>query len=64
MQEVGMCLLMFTLPVYRPKYERCIEELGIRPIKVQAGRGVVIRLEEGAQPLKVRAQDAEAEQAA
>ena len=63
-QAMERCLLIISLFEYRSKYERCINELGIRPIKVQAGRGVVIRLEEGAQPEKVRAQDAEAEQSA
>ena len=30
----------------RPAYDRLIRELGIRPLKVQAGRNLVIRLTE------------------
>ena len=33
--------------MHRPAYERVIRELDIRPLKVQAGRNVVIKLQEG-----------------
>ena len=35
-----------------------IKELGIRPLKVQAGRNIVIKLEAGAEPEKVHQTDA------
>lgn len=31
----------------RAKYEQLLRELNIRPLKVQAGRGVVVKLTEG-----------------
>lgn len=43
----------------RPAYERIIRELSIRPLKVQAGRNVVIKLQEGiTEPEKVHMTDA------
>ena len=42
-------------------YDRLIKELGIRPLKVQAGRNVMIRLEEGAEPEKIHGTDGQAE---
>lgn len=45
----------------RPAYERVIKELEIRPLKVQAGRNVIIKLQEGAEPEKVHQTDASPE---
>ena len=36
-------------------------DLKVRPLKVQAGRNVVIRLEKGAEPEKIHQSDAAAE---
>ncbi len=46
----------------RPAYEKVIKELDIRPLKVQAGRNVIIKLQEGAEPEKVHMTDANADQ--
>jgi hypothetical protein len=37
-------LLRYLYKHDRPAYERCIAELGIRPLKASAGRGVMIKL--------------------
>lgn len=37
-------LLRYLFKTDRAGYERCIAELGIRPLKVQAGRGVMVKL--------------------
>lgn len=44
----------------RPAYEKIIRELEIRPLKVQAGRNVIIKLQEGVslEPEKVSGVDA------
>ncbi len=33
----------------RSKYEQVLRELNVRPLKVQAGRGVVVKLTEGSE---------------
>ncbi|KAL3131131.1 30S ribosomal protein S15 [Trebouxia sp. C0009 RCD-2024] len=40
-------LMQYLLKKDRPAYERIIRELSIRPLKVQAGRNVIIKLQEG-----------------
>lgn len=45
--------------VCRDAYEKIIEDLNIRPLKVQAGRNVIIKLQKGAEPEKVHTMDAE-----
>ena len=51
------------LTSHRPAYEKIIRELEIRPLKVQAGRNVIIKLQEGVslEPEKVHQTDANAE---
>jgi hypothetical protein len=44
----------------RPKYEQLLRELGVRPLKVQASRGVIVKLTEGAEVEVMGAEDAEA----
>ena len=52
---------MVTYSWRRDAYENVIEQLNIRPLKVQAGRNVVIKLQKGAEPEKVHMMDAENE---
>jgi hypothetical protein len=41
----------------RPKYEQLLRELKIRPLKMQASRGVVVKLTEGSQVEVMASQD-------
>lgn len=44
----------------RPKYEQLLRELKIRPLKVQAARGVVVKLTEGSEVVVMGAEEMEA----
>lgn len=44
----------------RPKYEQLLRELGVRPLKVQASRGVIVKLTEGSEVEVMGAEEAEA----
>ena len=60
-----LCLLLTANCCnFRPAYEKVIKELDIRPLKVQAGRNVIVKIQEGviAEPEKVHQTDAAAEQ--
>ena len=37
-------LLRYLYKHDRPMYERCLAELGVRPLKANAGRGVMVKL--------------------
>jgi hypothetical protein len=52
---------MLLMACSRSAYEKVIKELDIRPLKVQAGRNVIIKLQEGAEPEKVHQTDANAD---
>jgi small subunit ribosomal protein S15 len=51
-------LMQYLQKIDSAHYESLIKELGIRPLKIQAGRNVVIKLQSGAVPEKVAAVDA------
>jgi hypothetical protein len=53
-------LILTFSSVRRPKYEEVLRELRVRPLKVQASRGVVVKLTEGAEVEVMAAQDVEA----
>ncbi|KAK9917922.1 hypothetical protein WJX75_009631 [Coccomyxa subellipsoidea] len=42
-------LLTYLYKHNRPKYEQLLRELNIRPLKVQAARGVIVKLSEGSE---------------
>ncbi|EIE27524.1 hypothetical protein COCSUDRAFT_21435 [Coccomyxa subellipsoidea C-169] len=42
-------LLTYLYKHNRPKYEQLLRELSIRPLKVQAARGVIVKLSEGSE---------------
>ena len=46
--------------VRRPKYEQVLRELGVRPLKVQASRGVIVKLTEGSEVEVMGAEEQEA----
>ncbi|KAA6426307.1 hypothetical protein WJX79_004297 [Trebouxia sp. C0005] len=54
-------LMQYLLRQDRSAYEKVIKELDIRPLKVQAGRNVIIKLQEGAEPEKVHQTDPNAD---
>ena len=48
------------LRLRRPKYEQVLRELGVRPLKVQASRGVIVKLTEGSEVEVMGAEEQEA----
>lgn len=44
----------------RSKYEQLLRELKIRPLKVQASRGVIVKLSEGSEVEVMAAEDVQA----
>ncbi len=59
-RNVSRALILTFSSVRRPKYEEVLRELRVRPLKVQASRGVVVKLTEGAEVEVMAAQDVEA----
>ena len=53
-------LLTFPNAWCRPKYEQLLRDLGVRPLKVQASRGVIVKLTEGSEVEVMGAEEAEA----
>ncbi|CAL8463454.1 g2988 [Coccomyxa elongata] len=53
-------LLQYIYKHNRPKYEQLLRELKIRPLKVQAARGVVVKLTEGSEVVVMGAEEMEA----
>ncbi|CAK0738860.1 hypothetical protein CVIRNUC_001103 [Coccomyxa viridis] len=53
-------LMTYIYQESRPKYEELLRELSIRPLKVQASRGVIVKLTEGSEVEVMGAEEQEA----
>ncbi|CAL5223845.1 g6428 [Coccomyxa viridis] len=53
-------LMTYLYKESRPKYEQILRELGVRPLKVQASRGVIVKLTEGSEVEVMGAEEQEA----